>query len=411
MELTRINDCKSGKFLSDKTFVCNSIQNFYRAEQKKESKMRKIIFFLMFMFAFSAVAESQMYYNIVLFSPVENSVHYLGESISFRAEVMEGSEKVSGANVAAILPNTVLTLSESGGAYSGNYTLKRDDNPGKWEIRLKAEKGAYKGERNLSITVNPVKLNMQILSPSKYIIDTDDVEIKINISYPEGAPFMGNASATTPYGEGALQYRNGLFYYKFPSKDGFWTMKVSASDGKNSGYAETAFMISRKSVFDAVKEYWYIIAVPLISVFLVLFFIKFPDMLLTRLKKREEKVRELMVGLQEKYFREKTMGWKNFSELETKYKAEHENIKSEIAELEKNDRRLRGFLYRKMQEWRGKGQYAAPAEDKKDKPKADKKSGQKADEKNKKDKKESRYVSNPIQKKEWEDTALGDEEK
>lgn len=316
--------------------------------------MRKIIFFLVFVFALSAVAESQMYYNIVLFSPVENSVHYLGESMDFRVEVREGSEKVSGANVVASLPGGVLTLSESGGAYAGNYTLKWDDILGKWEIRIKAEKGTYKGERNLSITVNPVKLNMQILSPSKYILDEEEVEIKVNISYPEGTPFKGNASATTPYGEETLQYRDGLYYYKFPSKDGFWTMKVSASDGKNSGYAETAFVISRKSVLDAVKEYWYIIALPFISIFLVLFLIRFPDMLLARLKKKEEKARGLMVELQEKYFREKTIGWKNFSELETKYKAEQENLRSEIAELEKKDRRLRGYLYRKMHELKSK---------------------------------------------------------
>lgn len=314
--------------------------------------MRKAFFLLLLALAFVPAAEAQLYYNIILLSPVEDSIHYLGDRIEFRIEVSEAGKSVSNASVTASLPNgAVLALSESGGAYISNYTLKWDDPPGKWIIKLKAEKNVgeiYRGERNISINIKPAALLVQILSPNEYRISEEDVEIKVNASYPDGSPFRGSVTASTPYKEEVMGYRNSLYYYSFPARDGFWTLKVNASDGKNSGYAERVFLISRRSVLDSIMEYWYILAIPPAAIFLVLFLIRFPDIMLARLKKKERETKEMLIGTQEKYFREKTMGWKNFSELQAKYKAQYESVKSDIAELEKTDRRLRGYLYRKI---------------------------------------------------------------
>ncbi len=310
---------------------------------------------LLFFLLVAAAAQAQLYYNILLYSPAEDSVYYLGERIDFRAEVTEAGQKISGAFVTAELPNNVvLSLSEKDGAYTGNYTLKWDEPVGKWNIKLKAERSGYKGERTISIQVKPAKLSVQILSPIDYAIRSEEVEIKVNVSYPDGSPFKGKVIATTPYREELLEYRDNLYHYKFPTKDGLWALKVNATDGKNSGYAEKIFLISRRSVLDSIAEFWYVLALPPLAIILVFLAVRFPDILLARLRKKEQKLRELIIGVQEKYFKEKTMDWKQFHDLQTKYKSQHENLKAEIAELEKKDRRLRGYFYRKLQELRKK---------------------------------------------------------
>jgi len=175
------------------------------------------------------------------------------------------------------------------------------------------------------------------------------------------------------------------------------------------------FLISRKSILASVLEYWYIIATPFVLVFMVSFFVKMPDIMLARLRKRESKLKELLIEAQEKYFSEKTINPKNFKDIETKYKSQYESVKADIAELEKKDRRLRGYLYRKIQE-RIKNKQAAPVaeENVRNKGNADEennKSKQKPYEENNKNKKEKKPASDSNGKKGWEDEALDGKEK
>jgi hypothetical protein len=317
--------------------------------------MKKALIFIFFLLCFSAFAQAQLYYNIVLLSPVENSVYYLGEKVVFRVEVAEAGNRISGASVSAELPNKgPVALSERNGIYEGIYSLKWDDAPGKSDSRRRTQKGPYKGERNFSIQVNPVKLIVGILSPSEYMIRNETVEVRVIVSYPDGSAFIGNAYIITPYGERIMEYRNGIFYHSFPAKDGFWSLKANASDGKNFGYAEKLFIISRKSAMDIFAEHWHFFALPILAVSLAIFLIKFPNIMLARLKKKEKNLKELIFGIQKKYFKEKAMKWDVFRDLQIKHKTDLENIQAEISELEMKDRRLRGYVYRKMQEWRNK---------------------------------------------------------
>ncbi len=211
-------------------------------------------------------------------------------------------------------------------------------------------------------------------------------------------------TASTPYNDDTLENAGGYYRYTFPSKDGFWTLKINASDGKNSGYSERMFLISRKSVITSILEYWYIIAMPFVLVSVILFFVKMPDILLVRLRKRESKLKGLLIETQEKYFSEKTINPKNFKDIETKYKSQYESVKADIAELENKDRRLRGYLYRKIHE-RAKNKESAPVAEENVRNKG------KADEENNKNKKEKKPASDSNEKKGWEDEALSGKEK
>lgn len=218
---------------------------------------------------------SAIYHSVKFMSPVEGVSYTRGETIKIAVEVVDAGNKVTGAALSYRTPDgKIVVLNEtSPGIYSKDFQIGYNYVAGNSTLTVESVKtvdGVVRaGGNNLPITVNPAKLKLDLLSPTKtnFVIG-ETMNLKAKIFYPDGTSARNLvASASSPSGkEIFLQEKEPGIYesdYKIKDSDkGSWQLKLQAADVyANSEVAQRIILVGEITIFYLILQYWWVVAI------------------------------------------------------------------------------------------------------------------------------------------------------
>ena len=181
-------------------------------------------------------------YKVVWFSPPEEAIYQRGTIFDISVFVTEDNTGVRNATTNCILPNIeIINLTEiTQGYYKGSFKIPWDGELGVWVLSLESTTGSGSslnaGGSNISITIKPATLGLDLIKPSKVNFRVGEpIEIEINLSYSDNTD-VENADVVAQILDENLSFikqNNGTYFldYTIPNiEKGSFIIEISASD-------------------------------------------------------------------------------------------------------------------------------------------------------------------------------------
>lgn len=229
------------------------------------------------------------YYNVDILSPLPGVAYSRGEKVLIATRVTEGSVAVENAGVTFTAPDgKKIVLSETApGTYSTQYTIDWGDPLSDWYLSVEGQRMTENtlkaGGNYLKIEVEPATLQVNIISPAESALkEGESVEVKVEVSYPDGRPVENAAViARTSNGENLNLVAKGSGVYSttytVSSEDiGGLTLQISVADssGNLGSKSSTVTVVAMGAAEVVVFRYWWallsvIIGVGVVSAYVV----------------------------------------------------------------------------------------------------------------------------------------------
>jgi hypothetical protein len=244
-------------------------------------------------------------YNVVWFSPVKDAIYEKGSTFDISVFVTEDGVGVKNALTNCIIPPMEkINLTEvKQGYYQETYKIPWSSDSGTWILSLESVKitgsSLKAGGGNTSIIIKPAKINLDLIQPSlnKYNFG-DTIEIKVNLSYPDGT-FVKNSTVTAKIlGENItlIELKNGSYSadYTISIEDkGSFIIEIFSSDEYNNN-ASTTKIVQIVYQEDSSFPIYTVISViiVLLVIILILYFLR-KKFSVIRLQDAEEEIKEV----------------------------------------------------------------------------------------------------------------------
>ncbi len=256
------------------------------------------------------------YYNVMVLSPVDNSMYRRGEEVKFSVQVTEGGAPVDHALVSAATPAKKIDFVEAGaGVYTASYRVSYDDPVGALTFPISAIKQSgeylYSGAASVPISVESTKLRIEFEPLEKEYAVGEPVTFKVKVFYPDNTLSKSTVLNATLNGRPVVfEGDGGIYTYTYFANDsdlGGLKLSVAGADlSDNRDEAKVLVSVRKKTGKEAaqvvIDEYWY---APYLAVILFLFAVialTWPHM---RLKRLEQQLADLEASkkfMEDKYF-------------------------------------------------------------------------------------------------------------
>jgi hypothetical protein len=362
---------KDGNFYSDYLIKHGDPEGIWNISIEAESEKKELG--LKYLSTQITVPKGVSYYSVNFLSPLQEKTFRRGEVVPLTVEVKDVNKPVSGASVIVYAPsgdNVILKEAEEG-KYSGVYLVKPNDQIDNWFLKAEVEKkvGEFTrvGGANMFITVGPTEFNFNVLSPVSDTVYTNSrIKIKIKLTYPDNSLVKGadlNALLLNKNEEIPLQeVSDGIYegsYFAGTEDIGTLILKIDAKDvNENFGTLNKEVFIRKGSfignifslIFDAAKQYWWLILTVLIVIALIYQF-KIEMLWIKREIKKsldeQEKIKTMQIDTEKKYYNEGAITKKEFRDIMGKYeeraskaKEDEKVYKKRLTEASKKQKRM-----------------------------------------------------------------------
>ena len=284
------------------------------------------------------------------------------KGLYFRDETMElevkinseSNAQIEGANVTTVTPaGDILGLTETQpGTYAGSFIVSRDFPLGMHEMKINASKidgnHVYGGSLVFDFNVEGIGLNIELLEPVRTSFQIgEDITFKARVTYPGNEPLISPDLNAIVNGKKIVMRAidKGMYVGTYTITDDdaqglSFSVAVDDSFG-NVGNTTANVEVSGTSWLFYARKYFnlLIITAVVLAVAAVIMLINLNwRVRLQGLGRKERQTIEKIKGVQLQYFKEGSIDRKTYDAGMQKFEAELEDVKKELAALEKKVR-------------------------------------------------------------------------
>lgn len=256
------------------------------------------------------------YYNILVLSPVVNSMYRRGEEVKFSVQVTEGGAPVNHALVSANSPSKKIDFVEVGASvYAASYRVSYDDPVGTLTFPVSAIKqvgeSIYSGAASIPISVESTKLRIEFEPLEKEYAVGEPVTFKVKVFYPDNTLSKSTVLNATLNGKPVVfEGADGIYSYTYIANEsdlGGLKISVAGADlSDNRDEAKVLVSVRKKTEKEAVQAYmdtyWYTPPLAVLLVLLAVLVVSWPHIRLKRLERSLAELEESKKFIEDKYF-------------------------------------------------------------------------------------------------------------
>ena len=270
------------------------------------------------------------------------------ESVEFIVKVIDDSfNYVKDANVEVRLPdNKSVKLHElEPGKYLGSVLIERQVPAGEEELVIAAsyEKNGsiIGGEKKIKIKINPIQLNMKIISPKKLSYEAgEEMELKVDVTDSENKE-VNDAIVKAKIGKQEIElklFEIGSYravYQPTESEKGKLKIFFSADDGfGDTSFADREVEVAGKNLIFSVLQN--IIALGILAILgiiaaVLIFFIFMRKNNIKTLQDKLDELDRFEKKAQEMYFHRSEISKEEYTKLMEKYENETKDVKMRLS--------------------------------------------------------------------------------